>query len=382
MATTRDRFGESGDRLLAATFVALTQLEIWVFHAADDLGLWLRVAVALLTVVMSLALAFRRTHPVLAYCVNTICILALIAVGYPSDFYQYTNLVATYSAAAHGTVRQGWAVLGVAVGGVLAYFVRFPDEGGRVIAAFVVATWVIGWLAGRMYGARVEESRLRIERDLSRRLAQTGEERLALEEARARIARELHDLIGHTVNVMVVHAGAGRTAIDSDVGAARQAFNTIEKTGRSALAELDRVLALLGDEDDDAELTPPPGTRDLADLAGTFAAAGLPTDLRVSGSQDSVPISVDLSAYRIVQEALTNTMKHGSASRAAVDVEITDERLTLVVQDDGKGDPDTIVAGRGIAGMRQRAALHGGTLDVRASAQGGISVTGILNWTA
>jgi signal transduction histidine kinase len=317
---------------------------------------------------------------VAAFWVNSAAVVAVTAAGYSSDVYQWTNLVVTYSIAAHGTSRQAWAALPAFVGGVVFYFVRFPGEGSPTLAAMVVAMWVVAWLVGRMYGARLEQVQLRAERDLARRLAEANEERLALEEERSRIAHELHDIIGHTVNVMVVHAGAGRQAVDHDSGIARQAFETIERTGRAALSELDRVLAVLRRDQAGRELLPAPGIGDLGELARTITDTGLKVDVQVTGDAGEVPASVGLAAYRIVQEALTNTMKHAGAGSAGVQVEVAGRRVHIRVADDGGGDPSALQPGRGILGMNERAAMHGGRVGIDRDSQGRFVVSAELGW--
>jgi signal transduction histidine kinase len=367
------------DRLLAVVFMVLTSAEVWVFSWNSGHGLGLRVVVSLLTLTASASLAWRRTLPGLSFWVNGAAVIGTIAVGYPSDMYQWTNFVAMYSIGAYGTNRQRWGALPVGVGGVLFYFARFPFEGGVTLAAFVAAIWVVAWLAGRIYGARLEEMRLRDEMDLSRRLAEANEARLALEEERIRIARELHDIIGHTVNVMVVHAGAGRRAIGHDMDGASKAFDTIERTGRNALDELDRVLALLRG-DDEADLLPTPGVDDLQALATTFADTGLAVDVRVTGDPTSVPASVALSAYRIAQETLTNTLKHAGARLATIDIAIGEGRLDIRVADDGTDAPAEIRPGRGIAGMRERAAVHNGSVRFERDEGNRLVVVADLAW--
>jgi signal transduction histidine kinase len=379
VATTRT-IQRSADLLLAAAFAGLTQVEIWVFSLDDGYPIGLRVAASLLTLVASGSLALRRSRPLLSFWANTAAVLALIAAGYPSDIYQWTNLVATYSLAAHGTARQAWIALPVPVAGVLCYFLRFPFEGGPLLTASVVAVWVVGWLVGRNYGARLEQARLRAERDLARRLAEANEERLTLEEERSRIAHELHDIIGHTVNVMVVHAGAGRQAVDRDRAVVQQAFETIERTGRAALSELDRVLAVLRRDQAGRELLPLPGIGDLGELARTFDDTGLPVDLQVSGDAGDVPASVGLAAYRIVQEALTNTMKHAGARTASVRVDIAERRVDLRVADDGGGDPSRLQPGRGLLGMTERAAMHRGQVSIDRDGDGRFVVSARLAW--
>jgi signal transduction histidine kinase len=375
------RFATYADRLLALAFAAVSQLEIWVFDPDPGRSIAFLLAINVFTLTASLALAWRRSRPLLAFVVNGLAVYATIAVGFPSDVYQWTNLVTTYSVAAHGTIAQAWGALPFALGGVFFYFLRFPSEGGLVVAAFAAASWLVAWLAGRMYGARVEEMRLRAERDLSVQLAEAQRERLEVEAERSRIARELHDIIGHSVNVMVIHAGAGRRSLGDDEATARGAFETIETTGRAALGELDRVLAILRRDNSAAELSPAPGLAQLEALARTFEDAGLPVKVEVRGDRADVPPSVALSAYRIVQEALTNTLKHAEARRATVGVSISSGSVELSVEDDGVGLPAPAEAGRGIAGMRERAAIHGGSLAM-STLERGTSVTATLRWEA
>jgi signal transduction histidine kinase len=378
--TTARSVRRPADLLLAAAFAGVTQAEVWVFTLGNDYPVGLRVVASVLTLVASGALAWHRERPVAAFWVNSAAVVALTAAGYSSDVYQWTNLVVTYSIAAYGTSRQAWAALPALVGGVIFYFVRFPAEGSPTLAATVVAMWVVAWLIGRVYGARLEQVQLRAERDLARRLAEANSERLALEEERSRIAHELHDIIGHTVNVMVVHAGAGRQAVGHDSGIARQAFETIERTGRAALSELDRVLAVLRRDQAGQELAPAPGIGDLGELARTMTDTGLEVDVQVTGDPGEVPASVGLAAYRIVQEALTNTMRHARAGSASVRVEVAGRRVHLQVADDGGGDPSALQPGRGILGMHERAAMHGGRVGIGRDRQGRFVVSAELGW--
>jgi signal transduction histidine kinase len=366
-----------GDLSLAVAFIAMTQIEVWVFALDDGHSITTRVGAALLTTMASGALAWRRSRPGFAYWINTAGVVGTIAIGFPGDIYQWTNLIAIYTVSAYGTSWDRWLGLPAGIAGVSFYFFRFPDEGGITLAAFVVAIWVVGWLAGRIYGTRLDQIQLRHEMELSRQLAEANEQRLATEEERMRIARELHDIIGHTVNVMVVHAGAGRREVGGDDDLVRQAFNTIETIGRTALGELDRVLAVLRRDEVDPE--PAPGLGDLDGLASVLSETGLEVDVKLSGEFD-VPASVSLAAYRIVQEALTNSLRHSQARRAMVEVTVDEGRLDLKVSDDGNGDPKKIEPGRGITGMQERAAVHEGRLELDRSREGGLEVRAHLNW--
>jgi signal transduction histidine kinase len=369
------------DLVLALAFAVLAQGEIWIFAADDGYSGLVRLGAAVLTLIASSALAYRRERPVLAYFVNGFAVIATIVVGYPSDVYQWTNLIAIYSLGAYGAGWPRWAGLPLGVTGVLSYFARFPDEGDTGIAAFAAAMWVVAWLAGRMYGARIEETRLRTERDLSKRLAEANEQRLVLEEERNRIARELHDIVGHTVNVMVVHADAGRRELERNVEGAVQAFDTIARTGRDALSELDRVLAVLRRDEADQPLLPTPGLGDLEALAETFSDTGVQVKVSVSGDIERVPASVGLATYRIVQEALTNTLKHASATRGDVAIAVDSDRIDIVVTDNGSRQAE-IEPGRGILGMRERVALHGGDLEIGPDEAGGTRIRGHMRWGA
>ena len=179
---------------------------------------------------------------------------------------------------------------------------------------------------------------------------------------------------------MVVHAGAGRQAVDHDSDIARQAFETIERTGRAALSELDRVLAILRRDQAGRELAPTPGIGDLAELARTMTDTGLHVDVQVTGDPGEVPASVGLAAYRIVQETLTNAMKHAGAGSASVQVEVTGRRVHVQVADDGGGDPSALQPGRGIRGMQERAALHGGRVAIDRDGEGRFVVTAEPGW--
>lgn len=378
-AVTTPEPGTIGDRVLAVVFAILIQTEIWVFTADDDHEVRVRITASLLTLIAAAALSVRRSRPAIAFFVNGLAVFGTIAVGYPSDIYQWTNLIATYSVGAHGADWQRWTALPLAVAGPLFYFVRFPSEGGPALAAFAASMWVVAWLAGRIYGSRLEEMQLRHEMDLARRLADADRERLALEEERNRIARELHDIVGHTVNVMVVHAGAGRREVDRESPAAR-AFDVIAETGRTALSELDRVLAVLRRDDTSRDLLPTPGLGDVEDLVASFADTGLEVSLAIDGDPGLVPASVGLAAYRIVQESLTNTLRHAGAGQAKVSIGVRPDRVQVTVADDGGGDPGHVVPGRGIIGMRERAAMHGGSVTFTRDDTGWMSVSAGLAW--
>ena len=192
---------------------------------------------------------------------------------------------------------------------------------------------------------------------------------------RTRIARELHDVVGHTLSLMVLQAGAERLALGDERPATRDALVQIESAGRSTLAELRRLVGVLRSDDEAAERGPPPGLARLPDLVDTVRLTGLSVDLQVQGVPRPLPAGLDVSAYRIVQEALTNTVRHATASVARVCIGYGDGDLQIEVTDDGRASPAAPTnGGHGLIGMRERIALYGGGLSVGPRADGGFTV--------
>ena len=211
---------------------------------------------------------------------------------------------------------------------------------------------------------------LELARDENARAAVAGE--------RARIARELHDVVAHSVSVMVVQAGAAEEVLGADPVKAREPLRSVQDTGRQALVELRRLLGVLRTDHSEAALAPQPGLDQVGALAAQVREAGLAVELRVDGARDGIPAGVDLAAYRIVQEALTNVLKHATASHAAVHVGYRPDAIELQVLDDGHGPigagHDGAGTGQGLIGMRERASLYGGVVEARPRAEGGFAV--------
>jgi signal transduction histidine kinase len=202
--------------------------------------------------------------------------------------------------------------------------------------------------------------------------------RQAVVEERLRIARELHDVVAHSMSVVAVHAGSGRMVAAEDPAAAERALATIEVTTRSALREMRRLLGVLrsAGAEEPAALEPAPGLADLDALVAQVTRSGVDVELRVEGRRTAVPAGVDLSAYRVVQEALTNVIKHAGPARTVVEVRYTDTAVTVEVVDDGQGAATPAAAGgHGLVGMRERVAVHGGVLDVGPGDAGGFHVS-------
>lgn len=283
-------------------------------------------------------------------------------------------LVALWSVAARCAFRWALAALLVAELGVFLVLLRWdtPTLGMFTSGSILVVTvWLAGLYAGtrRRYLESLEERarRAELERDQRARMAAAAE--------RARIARELHDVVAHHVSVMVVQADGAGYAIGSDAEQARQAVRTISVTGREALAEMRRLVGVLREDESGGgtEYTPQPGLAQLEDLV---RKAGLPATLRVGGTPVELPEGVQLAVYRIVQEALTNALKHGGPGvRAVVELDYAGPELVVRVSDDGRGAAVPLASGgHGLVGMRERVGMYGGAVTAGPRPGGGFEV--------
>jgi signal transduction histidine kinase len=232
---------------------------------------------------------------------------------------------------------------------------------------FAVVTAVVMLLVRRVIGDRERRARIaERERDVAAREA--------VVEERARIARELHDVIAHHVSMIVVQAGAERRVLADGNASTREVLESVEQTGRGALTEMRRLLGMLrGDANEPLE--PQPGLDDVPTLVGQLREAGLPVELHVDGERRELPLGIELSAYRIVQEALTNALKHAGDARTTVHVRYDPDSLELEIADEGSGNgAQAAGGGHGLVGMRERVALFGGQFDARADPRGGFVV--------
>ncbi|MCP9947833.1 MULTISPECIES: sensor histidine kinase [Actinomadura] len=379
----------AADALLALGLlvVGLPQVFVGEFPRGDGLEDFRDPDVwdGLLVAVVTLALAWRRRYPmpVLIFIIGGELVLS--AAQYPPSVPDVAAfLIAVYSVAAHRGLAQS------ALGGLTAfvyfvvYLVMLPLAISPVVVitdcALVIGVWVLGrnLRLRRAYFAELEDRAARLER------ARGTDARAARIEERSRIARELHDVVAHHVSVMTVQAGAARRIIDRDSDSAREAMSTIEEVGRTALSEMRRIVGVLRTDRDaeqaGRELAPQPGLGDLGELLDHVRETGLSVQLWIEGEARSPSPGVDVAAFRLIQEALTNTLKHaGPQARAWVRLYYGDDDLTVEIEDDGRGTA-TFMAdngdnpGHGLVGMYERVALYGGELKIGPRVGGGFGV--------
>ena len=332
-----------------------------------------------LLLVQVIPLLWRRSHPSLVLLLVAGAFAARELIGFNAGIAGLGLLVAMYSVAAYEQRARRLVFLVVAGLGFVAGFVVFGVTGNprsfaiTVPSVFFVAAWLIGdyLRTRRAYVAQLEERAARLERERDQ------DRRLAADEERTRIARELHDVVAHDVSVIAIQAGAARAVQLSKPDAAAKALGLIETTARETLVELNRLLGVLRSSNGATpDRSPQPGIGQLAGLVEELRAAGLEVDARVEGEPQPLPPALDLSAYRILQEATTNVLKHARAHRVDIRVHYTQAMLALDVRDDGPGgggDPASS-SGHGLIGMRERVALFGGQLRAGRDPAGGFSV--------
>ncbi|SHN43746.1 sensor histidine kinase [Cryptosporangium aurantiacum] len=342
-------------------------------RAATDPGDRLAIGVALSAIVAT-GLALRRRAPVIGYAVQTGA-LAVESLGLgPGELTPLVNLMGLY-ALGHGAARQRvlWGPV-IMLPGILAYF--GPDDGPALAPAGVVFLWLLVWAAGYT-AARRRDAQAEARAEEERRMRQD-----AVADERTRIARELHDLVGHTLTVMLVRVGAARVVLDRDPGQARDILHGVEESGRAALDELDHVLGVLRpDATPDATPDPTdaqPGLASVPRLVERMAGTGTAVSVRIEPPADALPAGLDRAAYRIVQEALTNALRHGRAASVSVSARCDRGTVELVVSDDGAGPPPGYRPGRGLLGIAERAALFAGTVEHAARDGGGFRVRAVL----
>ena len=342
-----------------------------------DVPLAIHLALAL---GMCVPLIWRRRWPRAVFALIALVAfgqwLAAIGIG-ANDF---AVLIAMYTIAAQCAFRWAFAAgLVVELGMVMAtYSQAGPGGAGQAewksLLPTSICIWAI-WLGGlyistrRKYTLSLEERARRLERE------RDAQAEVAAAAERARIAREMHDVIAHSISVMVIQADGASFTVETDAERAKRAMQAIGTTGRQALAEMRRMLGVLREGDGQAVLAPQPGVDQLSELVGQMRNTGLPVELAVSGTTVTLPGGMELAVYRIVQEALTNVMKHaGPSAKAWVELHYGDQTVEVRVRDDGRGATFSDGRGHGLLSMRERAAVYGGHVSAEPVPGGGFEV--------
>jgi signal transduction histidine kinase len=318
-----------------------------------------RPVAAVLGALVAIPLAWRSRAP-LAVVVASAAAFAALGLATDDDLLGPQTVLlpliaAGFTAGGHpDAARARWGLAAILLAHVL----------GEASDLVVMGPLFIGvWFVGRL-----AESRRRLAEQLGERatvleLDRAEHARLAIAEERARIARDLHDVVAHSVSVMVVQAGAERLALGEDRPQTREALAAIERTGRHAMVEMRRLVGMLRAGDEQIALAPLPSLAHLEALAAHVTKAGLPVQLEVTGERRELPPGIDISGYRIVQEALTNALKHAGPARATVRLRYERDGLDIEVTDDGRGGTSAGTSGHGLTGMRERVAVYGGELE-------------------
>jgi|SRR5579872_297837 len=329
-----------------------------------------------LVLVMAVPLIWRRRYPLFVF--GAVVFGAIVAATDAQYVGFFCIMVAAYSVGAYGRHRLlSLAIFLATAAGVDIHYggalPNLPNASGPFL--ILIPFWIIGTaMRTRQLRADAFESKAaRLEREQEQAMA------AALAEERSRIARELHDVVAHSVSVMVVQAGAARQVLTSSPEEAREALLAVEASGREAMGELRNLLGLLNQDGGEVDLAPQPGTDQLEALIQRVREAGLPVELRIEGEPVSLPVGLDLAAYRIVQEALTNALKYSGLARTQVVLDYRDGELKLEILDDGPGGPaasriDAPPGRRGLAGMRERVVMYGGRLEAGPRLERGYAV--------
>ena len=363
---------------VVALLLVVAQVQIWPAAPAYEVGG--RALNAALAAAMTLPILLAGRWPLPAALVVLAAVTVDQVLGGDGGYQWFVVVLIVYALGAHAGAVAGPVGAGVVAALVLAVDLPRLRDGApvdEVVPAWAVLAGVYGfgrWVRHRRREVtRLSDRAAELERD------QEAAARRAVDLERARIAVELHDLVAHSMAVIVLQAQAGRRVIGTDAAAADGALAAIESTGRSAMAELRRLLDVLHLDGETDDLDPRPGLASLPALAERVGRAGMPVTIAVDGCERPLPAGVDLSAYRIVQEALTNALRHAGRAAASVGVTYGADTIELRISDDGAGTPDGLGGGgHGLAGMRERVRLFGGTLEAGPSPTGGFRVRAVL----
>ena len=339
-------------------------------------------AAIVLAIVAGGALVARRTAPLAVLATTGAATVAIGALG--DDPGGLSAAIALYTTAALCERRVSLAALAVTAAIGATFSAATADTSGRETSAAFGAIIVVVLAAGIWGLGAYAQTQRRYRRELQERAASAEREReqlarIAVHEERASIARELHDIVAHSVSVMLVGVRGARDALRTSPDAADETLARVERSGEQSLIELRRILALLREPEQRAESRPQPSLAELDELVASYCAAGLPVRLEMIGEPTGLPGGVELSVYRIVQEALTNALKHSAPTNVTVTLAFRDSRLELEVVDDGTTTTrDAVTTGQGLVGMRERVTLLGGELQTGPREGGGFRVAARL----
>jgi signal transduction histidine kinase len=340
--------------------------------------MWFNVLAIL---IMVLPLFARRRFPFAAPAVYWLIAVGLSFVD--GRFIPFMTTIMVLGVAASfllGNLRdssRAWAGLGIVLGGTAVIVLNKPAHATSELI-FIPLLFGLGWLGGYALRERAEQAEAADVRAAQAERERDAAARIAVAEERARIARELHDIVAHAVSVMVLQVGAVRHGLPDALAEDREALKGVEHVGRTALTEMRRLLAAMRRNGDEAELMPQPGLDSLDSLAEDIGRAGLPVRLHVDGQPVQLPRQIDLSAYRIAQEGLTNALKHARASQADVTVEYRPSELQIEVRDDGVGAAGSDGLGHGLVGIGERVKIYGGEMTAGPTPSGGFLLSARL----
>jgi signal transduction histidine kinase len=357
--------------LLIASLAVASMLELIIGRDAALTTLWFGLPALAILVLPMFA---RRRFPfggLIAYWVLAAGISLIDWQLIPS--VEGLFVVGLANAFLLGNLRNAWqAAAGlVVIVSSLAFLVyQIPGHTTSELV-FLPIDFAVAWVAGFALRERTEQAEAAELRATVAERERDAAARIAVAEERARIARELHDIVAHAVSVMVLQVGAVRHKLPEALAEDREALRGVERAGRTALAEMRRLLAAMRPDGDEAELGPQPGLDGLESLLGEIERAGLPVELHVDGHPVALPRGIDLSAYRIVQEGLTNALKHARASDADVIVRYRPDELEIEVRDNGRGSATTDGLGHGLVGVRERVKIYGGEMTAGSATGGG-----------
>jgi signal transduction histidine kinase len=363
------------DIAIAGALTALVQIQIWVApitQIGDGPVSGPKPLLALVGLAATGPIAIRRRWPLLAVTIimGDYAIHPFVATkdfGYPNlNLFEVflAFLLIVYSTAANTSGRRSWIGAGIIVGAQLVGSLSAIALGNSTPQTGSYFFYTIAWILGKTIQHRNELSRRLAERAETLEQTRDAEVEKAVSDERSRMARELHDVVSHNVSLMTLQAGAARQALDVHPNRARQQLLGIESTGREAMVEMRRLLGLLRDVPDGPVLEPQPSLRHIDLLVERMREAGLPVQLVADEIPTSMPRGVDLTAYRIVQEGLTNVLKHSNPTCVKVNIRMLDQAVEIEVDDDGTRHPTPPASpGHGLIGMRERVAVYGGELD-------------------